>query len=186
MTTLHYLSNPLRPNHFIVPGVPGAPPQLTMAFQRARLCLPRNTATRLIRASLALGLERKAREGGCGGLSRSSLWLPHLRLPVNDESAAVVKQGFEKLLDALAKLGKPSRLEDYEARVETVWAEGPCQLRAGSHACLGPHPASMHASCFGRDAGHVRAHDVRHLQTRPNMTRTCRRLYGSQGHALHV
>ncbi len=41
----------------------GGSPQLTsntMAFQRARLCLPRDTAKRLIRAGLALGLERKA------------------------------------------------------------------------------------------------------------------------------
>jgi hypothetical protein len=79
-------------------------------FQQASLALPRDTAKRLIRAGLALGLERKANEGGCGGVSRSSAKLPHCRLPLTDEAVvAVVEPGFEKLLGALAKLGKPSR-----------------------------------------------------------------------------
>jgi hypothetical protein len=56
-----------------------------MSFQRAQLRLARKTATRLIQAGLALGLERQRREGGCGGLRRSSRRLPHLRLPLDME-----------------------------------------------------------------------------------------------------
>jgi hypothetical protein len=53
-----------------------------MAFQRAQLRLARKTATGLLRAGLALGLERQRRnKKDCGGLSRSSRRLPHLRLP---------------------------------------------------------------------------------------------------------
>ncbi len=56
-------------------------PQLTsntMAFQQARLSLPSNTAKRLIRAGLALGLERKAREGGCGAGAEKRRTAPQL------------------------------------------------------------------------------------------------------------
>ncbi len=110
-------ARPLRPGQRVAPPREGASPRPT--FQRASLPLPRDTAKRLIRAGHALGPERKADEGGCGGLSRSSAKLPHCRLPLTDEAVvAVVMPGFEALLGELAKLGKPSRFEDYDTRVE--------------------------------------------------------------------
>ncbi len=92
-----------------------------MTFQRAQLRLARNIATQLIRAGagLALRLKRQRREGGCGGLSRSSRRLPHLRLPLNAESAAVAKRGFKVLLAALRKLGTSGDLKNYRAYVES-------------------------------------------------------------------
>ncbi len=53
-----------------------------------------------------MGLQRK-RKGRCGGLIRTSLGTPFLRLPPTDKSAAVAMLGFKVLLAALRKLGKP-------------------------------------------------------------------------------
>jgi hypothetical protein len=46
-----------------------------MAFERATLKAPANTATRLIGWGLATGLRRQ-RARGCGGLTRTSLGQP--------------------------------------------------------------------------------------------------------------
>jgi hypothetical protein len=112
-----------------------------MTFQRKRLRLAARIATRLIRAGLALGLERQRRnKKDCGGLSRSSRKLPHLRLPLNAESAALARRGFKVLLAALGKLGKSSRLSDYRAYVETRTTTGALikelKLKAGQ-VCAG-------------------------------------------------
>ncbi len=49
-----------------------------MAFQRATLKGPRNTAMRRIHWGLTVGLQRKRLKGGCTGLSRPSLDLPRV------------------------------------------------------------------------------------------------------------
>jgi hypothetical protein len=62
-----------------------------MAFERAKLRrLRKFNASALIRGGLALGLKRRADEGGCGGISRPSPFLPST--PLTAESAALARE----------------------------------------------------------------------------------------------
>ncbi len=60
-----------------------------MAFERAALKAPADTATRLISWGLATGLQRqRLKPGSCGGLTRASKKQPRQRLPPCKESDA--------------------------------------------------------------------------------------------------
>ncbi len=93
--------------------------RVSMAFERAMLMAPADTATRLIDWGLATGLRRqRAKPGSCGGLSRTSLSLPRQRLPPSKESDALALLGFKKLLKARGRLGFPDKLDAYRAYYE--------------------------------------------------------------------
>jgi hypothetical protein len=113
--------------HFTSRPHPGAARQIArMTFERAALqakLRAKLRASALIRGGLALGLKRRAK-GGCGGISRPSLFLPSLRTPLTAEWAALALLTALALLGALGRLGKPSELSDYRATVSAVGAFG--------------------------------------------------------------